>query len=339
MGPSMPPIPGPFVKITYFAADDIYGDSISIVAGRKTGVLNSPPQVMIDTVGGRLNKMFGNSASTAVGAPSKGNGRLTFERYSPLAQRRQSEIVDISQVGYYTSSVWTPTVGTFAECGSNQFVNGLAIRMRSSEPGTNTLSDTTLWIPSIPDPCAKSGSYNGTNVSNSVGNYDANLLNLLQVLISNQPNYGGWVWGHMGVVKPTVYTALGAAVSASGQWVIAYIDVPTFVAGDVITIRKANAPNWNSNYRVSAIDTVGKTITLAKGPPKSQIGFTSAQCILYRTKGGVYNQSFYAYIPRVDNASVANILSGAPKLSSHRPARKFTGVSFRRKKRVARSAL
>jgi hypothetical protein len=342
MGAVMPIIPGAYYKITYFARDDIFGDSISLYCAQNGASSAVPPPDMINNIGLKLNKMFGNNQSTNNPPWSTGNARLSFIRITKVGTRRQAQLANLATIGLYNSQVWATTRGTFLDCGSNAFVNGVALRLRSIEPNSGVLSDSTLWIPSTPDPVAFNGIYDGTrvNVSGFPGqNYDNQILDLATNLIVPQPANGGWLWGHMGKIQPPGYIALGNATSASGKWVISYIDVPTFAEGDLIQISSANVRQWNASYRVQSIDLVGKTFTLAKGPPLSQQGFTSAKAQLWRTKAGLYNQSFYQYVPFVDASNVARILSAPPRLSSHRPARAFTGVSFRRSRRVARVSL
>jgi len=93
----------------------------------------------------------------------------------------------------------------------------------------------------------------------------------------------------------------------------------------VMHIKTANERGFNGDFRI--IEVAGTDVWIASTIPPNIRGFTSAEGYVLRNPNKSYNLEFFRY-----NA----MLSAA--YSSHRPAKPFSPVSFRRGKRKPKVA-
>lgn len=180
----------------------------------------------------------------------------------------------------------------------------------------------------VPDQCVVNGDQLITtfNVAGATppqfATYDSYLLTYLTYL-SNTDNRLGFMMQDPNQVKATLSNFLAVGTTA---WSFQATANP-WVAGDRIAITGANNPNFNGRYVIASI--VGGVITIANAPPTTQPAPTTARGQRYQQANGNKNNVFAQIQPQVGGW----ITPYGLQVAKRNPARVYTGLSFRRKRR------
>ncbi len=311
-------------KFTFHTHDMIYGSTSSMIFSFPTDA----GETTLKDVAGRWIKRFSrilsNPNNTRPNDPARGYPQVMAVQVTNLAQRNNTLLFLGPFGGDSRPPVWQ------GEEGSQAYNSGVNLRMQSSVVvGAQTYTSVSnLWLPSPPDDVISNDIYvpdGNTTTTAPVGTYQAMADLFVTYLRRVEANVTD-TWGHMGI-NPSIplLNLTNAVIDLNGQWTFQCPVNALVVTRAIIQISTANASNWNGQYRITNV--TGTTVQIAGGPAINAPGFTSANGYVTRNADKTYNTVYYTY---------TRLLTA--KYSSHRPAKPFSPVSFRRGKRKRRVA-
>lgn len=320
-------------KYSFFTSDTLLGHSTNMIFAA-AGTLSVAQQ---DQVAARWMTKFAAllSNSTAFGSlgAQEGNGAVVAYRVSLWNTPNQARLALVAAGAGGSPDPWVPiSPKVQADYGSDRFNAGIMVKLQSlyvqaGTPAKNWYRQTTLWIPSTPDPLVQSDAVNPAAAARAGATWGQSLAAFIAQL--NTDTLGQW--GHIGVDPGArVYQLTNAVINGTPtpSWKFV-VDSPVGLSvRSLIQLYHANQRGWNGTYRITNIDGPTSTITIAGGPRPDALGFTSAQARLYRDLNGQYQGIFYGIQNVAPNGYV-----GILKPNVRQPARPFSPVSFRRRNR------
>lgn len=316
-----------FKKVTLIANNDLYGRLYSSVLN-KSGTLSSvlPQAKQFAT---SFAAIFGNSLSAyATPLPpfpypqGRGTPTIDFIRISDALNPRVSQIFNLGGPAYagYKSAKPADFQATSL---STRLIGVSSQTVPPAVVPTDFQHYGNLLMVGQPDDCVQAGAFVPGIVLIGTTTVDSQIKNLLNYLTAGTDQ-----WGFMGLD----YTQ---KKKQTGPWTIFNVGFWKFTIaahgyedGDRVSITGANALGFNGHYLVAVIDV--NTIYLLDGPRTSLAPPTKAFCRRIQAADGTRFRQFYRYVPPDGGWNTPFGIH----ISKKNPGRRFTGVSFTKRKRL-----
>jgi pimeloyl-ACP methyl ester carboxylesterase len=318
-----------FKKITLIANNDLYGRLYSTVLNQ-AGTLSSC-LTQASTLASRFASCFGN-ALTAYTTPTppfpypqaRGTPTIDFVRISDALNPRVSQIFTLGGPNYAGF-----TGGKSADFQATSLSMRLIGVSSQTVPPSIVPEDFqhygNLLVVGAPDDCVQAGSYVPGVVIFTGVTEDARLKILLNYMTA-----GTDLYGFMGLDYTQLKKQTGPFTIFNVNFWQFTITAHGYTTGDRVSITGANALGFNGHYLVNVIDA--NTLYLLDGPRVQLAPPTKAFCRRIQAANGTRFRQFYRYQPPDGGWNSPFGIH----ISKKNPGRRFTGVSFTKRKRRPR---
>lgn len=327
-GASMPNF-SRLAKCTFVLNNDLYGRFMSSTISNVDSIQAAFLRAQV--VAAQIAAALGNSLTTyAAPLPplpypqSRGTPTVDFIRVSDALNPRVSQLFPLGGANY--AGYLSGKSADFQATSLSMRLPGSSTQNVGSPPVATTFNTfgNFLFV-GQPDDAVKAGVYVPGLVLVTGVTLDIALRNLLNLLTNSVD-----AWGFMGV-------DFTQKLFPTGPWSIFNVNFWQFTVtahgwaeGDRIKITAANSIGFNGVYKIHVIDA--NTVSLTNGPRTGLPAPTQANARRVQLADGTRLRVFYRYqTPPAGWASPFGI-----KISKKNPGRRFTGVSFTKRKRRPR---
>jgi hypothetical protein len=318
-----------FKKITLIANNDLYGRLFSSVLNLSGTLSSALPKAK--SAATYLAACFGNSL-TVYASPvppfpypqSRGTPTIDFIRISDALNPRVSQPFQLGGPNF--AGYKSGKAADFQATSLSLRLTGVSSQVvPPAVLPTDFQHYANLLLVGQPDDCVQAGAFVPGIILTGAITVDSQIKVLLNYL-TNGPDQ----WGFMGLDYTQLKKQTGPFSIFNVNFWQFTLPAHGYTTGDRVSITSANALGFNGHYLVNVIDA--NTLSLLDGPRVQLAPPTKAFCRRIQAADGTRFRQFYRYTtPDGGWNSPFGI-----HISKKNPGRRYTGVSFTKRKRRPR---